>query len=110
MVQTMMARHRKLSHETATEVGRMLLLENYKSVYHRYDSGPKVELEEPYSYHPTRFKKDPVQVLKAISCLEYQSCEHPDWKNSEAKAFCEALKDRAIENLPGYDGAKWELG
>jgi hypothetical protein len=47
--------------------------------------------------------------LKAISCYEYQSCEHPGWRKSEAHAFCEALRDMAIGCLPGYDDAPWEI-
>jgi hypothetical protein len=109
MVQTLRERHRELRYENATEVGRMLLAENYRSVYHRYDEGPKAELEDPYVYSPSPVKKDPVQVLSAINCLEYQSCEHPEWADSEAKAFLDALAHKAILSLPGYDDTMWEV-
>ena len=45
---------------------------------------------------------DPVKILAAINCYEYQACEHPEWKTSEARDFCEALRDRMIRMLPGY--------
>jgi hypothetical protein len=48
-----------------------------------------------------------VQVLKACNCLEYQSCEHPGWEASEAHAFLQALKDKAVRALPGYETARW---
>ncbi len=48
-----------------------------------------------------------VQVLKACNCLEYQSCEHPGWEASEARAFIQALKDKAVRALPGYESARW---
>lgn len=51
----------------------------------------------------------PVAVLKAIDCFEYQSCEHPEWEGSEARAFCEALRDDMIGRLPGYSEADWEV-
>ena len=51
----------------------------------------------------------PVAVLKAISCYEYQSCEHPGWHTSEARQFCSVLRDHMISMLPGYDDAQWEI-
>jgi len=50
-----------------------------------------------------------VQTLKAIACFDYQACETDDWQQSEAFAFCEALRDRAINKLPGYSEAKWGI-
>jgi hypothetical protein len=50
---------------------------------------------------------NPVQVLKAINCYQYQSCEHDEWKSSEAHAFIEALRSAAISALPGYEAAAW---
>ena len=99
-------RKRELTRETAGRVGAMLLAENALSVQHRYDSD---EPEEPYLC--TRFSRPltPVQVLKAIDCFEYQSCEHPEWKDSEAHAFCQALRGAMIDRLPGYDEADWEI-
>jgi len=48
-----------------------------------------------------------VQVLKSIDCLDYQSCEHPGWAASEAKAFIDRLQSAAIHALPGYEAAIW---
>jgi hypothetical protein len=53
---------------------------------------------------------EPVQVLKAIKCYEYQSCEHPSWEDSEARSWCNHLRLAAIEHLPGFEAAKWEIG
>lgn len=50
-----------------------------------------------------------VEILKAIACYEYQSCEHDEWETSEAKTFCKALRSRMIQSLPGYDTAAWEI-
>jgi hypothetical protein len=86
----------------------MLLAENFRSVNHRY-----AEEGEPAGMYEYREPKvgpigyNPVQVLKAIHCLEYQSCEHPEWETSEARAFLKALEARTIRKIPGYDAAEW---
>ena len=87
----------------------MLLRENYVSVNHRYDENPTAMLDEPYAYSRVHKKIDPVQVLKAIECLEYQSCEHPGWKTSEARTFLKSLEAKAISQLQGYDEADWDI-
>lgn len=51
----------------------------------------------------------PVATLKAIACYKYQSCEIETWEKSNARAFCDALQDAMIYDLPGYDEAPWEI-
>lgn len=84
--------------------GQILVDANYRSVSHRYQ-----EDSEPPEYRHERstLPVDPVQVLKTIDCFDYQSCEAADWEESEAYAICSALRHRAIQQLPGYDDAKW---
>lgn len=109
-IQSSQERHRELTRETAHKVGRMLLRQNEISVDHRYD-----EQNPPEFY---RFQELPwgggnrsaLIALKAIACYEYQSCEDPAWEESEAKAFCDALRHLAIDSLEGYDDAEgWEV-
>lgn len=87
------------------EVGRMLIEENQNSVNHRYRTDDR---PAPYTFREV-LEIEPVQIIKAINCLEYQSCEHPGWDKSEAWYFCRALKSIAISLLPGYQEAKWEV-
>lgn len=108
--------------DNADEVGQMLWRENVASVRYRYpDDGPE-ELPGPngfnaeadpyiYRYRPLCEPLTPVETLKAIDCYEYQTCEHPDWRDpaNVAAAFCRALQDAAIGALPGYDEAPWEI-
>lgn len=101
-------------YERACEVARMLWAENIASVAHRYPNEPQNDLPGPagesfeYTEHrPWDCNIDPVQVLKACSCFEYQSCEHEGWKTSEALAFVDALVWEAISALPGYADAAW---
>lgn len=104
--------------EAAKEAAMMLLLENIRSVSHRYPNDkssaslPGATQDEPITagdFARAAFANNPspVQVLKSIACLEYQSCEHPGWTDSEAHAFLRALERRAINALPGYDEAAW---
>ena len=84
----------------------MLRIENEKSVGFRYS-----EVIEHCPLAPFRFVRgiEAVQVLKAIQCYRYQSCEHPGWENSDARRWIDRLESDAIANLPGYDDADWEI-
>lgn len=94
--------------EEADRIGQMLMRENRLSVNHRYAEN---EVEDLYTYGRPAIagSVDPVVILKAIACFEYQSCEHPGWEASEAYAFCQALRLRMIRHLPGYEEAPWEI-
>ena len=72
-VASVTTRTRYLTHENVNNVGRMLLFENMRSVAHRYNE--TLELPE-YGFSLGR-SLTPVELLSAINCLEYQSCEHP---------------------------------
>lgn len=88
-------------------VGQMLLETNAASAGARHEEAPELYI---YSYAtPVRFDWEAVDVLKAISCYEYQACEAPGWDASAAKAFCEGLRRAVIPALPGYDNAPWEI-
>lgn len=105
-------------YERCAEVANMLMLENIKSVSHRYPNESSATLPGPNDKaecvikaldfargHWDRF--DAVQVLQSCNCLAYQSCEHDEWEQSEAYAFLESLKASAIHNLPGMKEAIW---
>lgn len=95
------------------EFGQMLWNENKKSVGYRYNedalgSGLARLYWEPYRHQMSLGRVEPVQVLKAISCYEYQTCEHPEWdKWPEARWAVQWIKEGAIRALPGYEEAEW---
>jgi hypothetical protein len=89
-----------------TKLGQLLLKENYKSVGHRYREADDFSGDYRHEQVAT---PTPVEILKLLSCLEYQSCEHPDYRESEAYAVLEHLRGEAIAQLPGYDEAKWAI-
>ena len=100
---------REVTRENAETWGAVLLAENRASVNYRYTED---EIEAPYIFTeiPGHLGAlDAVAILKAIRCYAYQACEHPEWKASEARAFCDALTVQMINMLPGYDAAKWEV-
>lgn len=97
---------REVTRENAETWGATLLAENRASVNHRYDED---EIEAPYILTEYTGRINPVAILSALSCYEYQSCEHPGWATSEAHDFCEALRHRMIRLLPGYGSAPWEI-
>lgn len=108
---------RKLDHQSANAVGRMLWGECVKSVKFRYPGEDVDTLPGPgdmtkssvsrYRFANVPGSIDPVVVLAEINCYEYQSCEHPGWKTSEAKRFLDALTGACVRRLPGYDKAPW---
>lgn len=80
----------------------MLWAENYNSVNYRYDED---ETPPVYSAETTEALFDPVVIYKAAGCYEYQSCEHPEWADSEANALISALAVAAEDRMPAADQA-----
>lgn len=100
-----------LTLDTADQVGGMLAAANRRGV-NRANPGhdpAAPEPTEPYVYRRAGVTGGWPAILKAVDCLEYQSCDAPDWAGSEARAFCEALRRHAIRELDGYRAAPYLL-
>ena len=102
--------------ERAADVANMLWRENIASVSARCPHESSAEFPgschenfviEPKDFPASFTEFNPVQVIKACDCYEYQSCEHTGWPTSEAHAFVSALRRAAWQALPGYDNAAW---
>lgn len=112
-----LARSRNPGHPAPSQVvelARPLAEENIRSVAYRYsEEGEPIEpLMEKVAVEAEKLssaKLEPVQLLKAIACLEYQSCEHPEWAASKVKKELNELRHYTIGHLPGYDKAEWSL-
>ena len=87
----------------STEIGQKLVDENYRSVNYRYDEDSQ---PHEFKYTPRR-SFTPVEIVKLCDCYNYQTCETPDYKHTEAWAIVNALRERAIHRLAGYDDAPW---
>jgi hypothetical protein len=84
----------------ADETGRMLWRENLKSVAYRYPDdgdgdrpGPDAFRDsdvDSYTWAKTKLLNG-AALYKTLACYTYQSCEHPDWADSEAQALTARL-------------------
>ena len=100
-----------------SRIGQMLADENIKSVQYRYHGEALETLPGPadksdlLDYHYARGRSlTAVEGLKALHGYQYQSCEHPDWEESEAYRWVERLHDALIRFLPGYAEADtWSI-
>lgn len=105
-------------------LGRMLWAENLASINYRYPDtienpdnmpGPiGVGLPEimAYEYGPgfRSVNVDPLGLIGVIRGYEYQSCEHPGWHTSAARAFCQRLTDAVVHELIERTGANgWTI-
>ncbi len=89
------------------EIGQYLVDENRRSVNKRYRANavPSVfTFIQPVGLAPA------IQILKAISCYDYQSCENEDYTLSRAWRICNIISKTALKNIQGYNEAKWSLG
>lgn len=99
----------QLTEDNLDQVGQMLVDANTASVNHCYFDNP---VHEPYEYRYTRplhTSWSIVEVLKALHCYEYQTCEPGDWQHTEAHAFCRELQNALVSALSGYDHAPWGI-
>lgn len=91
--------------EGKRELGQRLWDENLRSVNFRYR-----EQTEPVVYkHKMVPSISAVQILKAIHCLSYQSCESNDWEETQAYSVLKQIESSAVRNVPGYDEAAWGI-
>lgn len=96
------------------EIANILLTENYKSVNFRYNESGIEKVEKRFlnlaNYQQLHDKyNDPVTIIKLCQNLDYQSCEHDQWKDSQACKILQTIIDNCIRKLPGYDEAPWGM-
>jgi hypothetical protein len=107
-----------------TDIGRILLKENERSICARYpdcvdqpENMPgkideradayKFKTFEPFVHMPQA--KRIAWVLKACACFDYQACETDDYEQSVAHRIIRAIELNAINALPHYESAPWEI-
>jgi hypothetical protein len=89
-----------------SEIGQILLNENYRSVNSRYTGN---DTAPAYKFKRLIHSNTPVEILKACSCYDYQACETDDYNDTLAAHIIDAIRRAAINSLPGYDAAPWGL-
>lgn len=100
----------EIRRENATEIGRILIAENVRSIQCRYpdDDGE----DDTASYYFTRWVEpvSGVAILKGCSCFDYQACETSDYETTLAHTIVDAIRHHAIYDVPGWDNAPgWEF-
>jgi hypothetical protein len=99
-------------------LGRLLLAENVRSVSARYPNDTFEELPGPrpmvrpedytHRFVPHAFI-EPAQVINAIKCWQYQTCEYEGSDTAPGWLFTERLYRVAVDRLMGdRDGLLWE--
>lgn len=106
------------------ELGDVLMKENYRSVNYRYSEESRAL---PFEMKSIFFRKPiaEIAVFASIHCLNYQSCETPDWEQTDAckllrhieklviDAFPTRLRHAALEgfirDLPEWEGVPWGI-
>ena len=117
---------------TAQNVAKGLALENIRSVAHRYPNdedgqrpGPclkDADIVEACQIYAGHFAKrlggvivmaedvlEPIQVIKLVRSLDYQSCETDDWPMTLAHRQLQWITGTAISRLDGYEDADWSF-
>lgn len=96
--------------EDPQKVAGILYAANVASVNHRYDEDTPTDDFTFKRLNPV--VKDPVVILKACDCFDYQSCELDSYEyQSEAWKIINAIRQKAITQLPGYSEAPgWPIG
>lgn len=106
-------------------IAKGLARENIRSVAHLYPNdadgsrpGPcllDAEIEEAAAIYAAHFltnthlvrKVTPIQIIKVAQCVNYQSCETEDWKDTKAYCQLDWITSEALRHLPGYEDADW---
>lgn len=98
--------------DCAYVIADALKMENYRSVAFRY-RGDVAMLASPDRVTMTAADwrraetVTPATVLKQLDCIEYQSCETPDYETAPAYRLLQMIRSLAIRQVPGYEDAPW---
>lgn len=92
----------------ADAIGDVLWKENNRSVNYRYDESTPAPA---FRFDPGRAipVANPGAFCKLLACLEYQSCETPDWERTAAYRLIARLRELACELIAGFEEAPWGL-
>lgn len=88
------------------EIGQKLVDQNYASVNCRYNTS---EVPPVYKFEHYHRILRAVEAIKACDCWNYQSCENRGHEDTEAWEIVDTIRERAIDELTGYDSAMWEI-
>ena len=106
----------QVMHVPANVLGKLLLDENFRSINSRYPDTVDNPENAPGPIDQTRILDyrhtgvgdtlRPAWVVSSCDCLEYQSCETENYRETWAYALTQAIRESAINALIGED-APW---
>ena len=118
----------KVTEENASDIGQMLWDENHRSVNYRYkedESTPSYTFKKTYIYSYSKevwneqtktmerrtleSNINALSMINFLKCLDYQSCEHPEYKGSIAEHNINSWVSSACSHLPGYSDLPWAV-
>jgi hypothetical protein len=80
------------------DVAKELSTANCENVNYLYDDD-----NNPYNFDDLRVGnlkvKNPLQVVQLIRCLEYQSCDSPNYENSLANTILKTITDHIVSYM-----------
>lgn len=100
---------------SCTQLGKLLLAQNIRSVLTRYETAPQSDIEEyaaaldSYEYRPVdasrmRLAEEYDQaVIVAANSYSYQSCETDDWPETDAARWINRIITNAASKLAHPD-------
>jgi len=99
--------------EDLQRAAELLLAENERSVatlYKAVSSGGQLLTEEAkivFQFETARL--EPVAIIKACDCYEYQADSAVGYRDGAAALIVAFIRSKAIQMLPGYKQADWEI-
>jgi hypothetical protein len=105
--------------DLADVYANILYAENIRSCHARYP-GDTLSGLPGICYKPARvevtghdmlrasYRLPAVAILKMCDCLEYQSCETEDYRQTVAWDLLSKIRSAAWHRLPGYEDAPWD--
>ena len=88
----------RVQFDSVGNVAEELSKANCKGVNYRYEDN-----NQPYSFDDLSIGnlkiKNPLQVIQLIRCLEYQSCDNPNYENSLANSILKTITDHIVSYM-----------
>lgn len=91
-----------LNASNSAEVAKILMDENIRSVNSRYRENTPSTYE--FEYIPAARKRPVGNIIGALDCLEYQSCETDDYHQSNAWEIMQGLRKHLLKMVAEKEG------
>jgi hypothetical protein len=105
------SRHDRADRIDPDALGRMLWAENVKSLRHRYPTDRDAHRAydaQVCGYSFTEYVDiKPGPIGRLADFFDYQTCEHPTWRDSDSFFAVSELRVQLVRRLPGADATPW---